>query len=58
MDFSFHAKVGIVSSPIKGYVDVTDKDVTVEADLGWLEKLFPTKQAQAALLGRVKGLLN
>jgi hypothetical protein len=58
MDFSFLAKVGIVSSPIKGFVDVTDKDVTVEADLGWLEKLFPAKQAQAALLGRVKGLLN
>ena len=26
MDFSFDAKVGIVSAPIKGFVDVTDKD--------------------------------
>jgi hypothetical protein len=58
MDFSFDAKVGIVSAPIKGFVDVTDKDVTVDADLGWLERLFPAKQAQAALEGRVKGLLT
>ena len=58
MDFSFDAKVGIVSAPIKGFVDVTDKDVTVDADLGWLERLIPVKQTQAALEGRVKGLLT
>jgi hypothetical protein len=57
MDFYFDAKMGFVSAPIKGFIDVTDKDVTVDADLGWLEKLFPAKQAQAALEGRVKGLL-
>ena len=27
------------------------------ADLGWLERLIPTKQTQAAIEGRVKGLL-
>lgn len=58
LDFSLQAKVGIVSTPIKGFVDVTDKDVTVDADLGWLERLFPAKQTQAALEGRVKGLLT
>ena len=58
MDFSFDAKVGIISTPIKGFVDVTDKDVTVDADLGWLEKLIPAKQTQAALEGRVKRLLT
>ena len=58
MDLSFQAKVGIVSTPIKGFVDVTDTDVTVEADLGWLERLFPAKQTQAALAGRIKGLLS
>jgi hypothetical protein len=58
MNFSFQANVGIVSTPIKGFVDVTDKDVTVEADLGWLERLFPAKQTKAALEGRVKGLLT
>lgn len=57
MDFSFEAKMGIASAPIRGFIDVTDKDVTVEADLGWLEKLFPAKQAQAALERGIKGLL-
>ena len=58
MDFSFDAKVGIVSTPIKGFIDVTDKDVTVDADLGWLERLFPAKQTQAALQQRISGLLT
>ena len=58
MDFSFNAKVGIVSTPIRGYVDVTDRDVTVEADLGWLERLIAGKQTQAAFESRVKGLLT
>jgi hypothetical protein len=58
MDFSFDAKMGIVSTPIKGFVEVTDKDVTVDADLGWLERLIPAKQTQAAIEGRVKGLLT
>jgi hypothetical protein len=58
MDFSFNAKMGIVSTPIKGFIDVTDRDVTVDADLGWLERLFPANQTKAALEGRVKGLLT
>lgn len=58
MDFSFDAKVGIVSTPIKGFINVTDKDVTVDADLGWLERLLPAKQTQATIEGRIKGLLN
>ena len=58
MDLSFDAKVGIVSTPIKGFVDVTDKDVTVDADLGWLETLIPARQSQAAIEGRLKGLLT
>ena len=58
MDFAFNAKMGFMGSPIKGFVDVTDKDLTIDADLGWLEKLFPAKQAQAALEGRIKGLLR
>lgn len=58
MDFSFNAKVGIVSTPIRGFIDVTDKDVTVDADLGWLERLFPPRQTRAALEKGVKGLLT
>ncbi len=58
MDFSFGAKVGIVSTPIKGFILVTDRDVTVDVDLGWLEKLFPAKQTQAAIEQRMRGLLT
>ena len=58
MDFSFNANMGIVGAPIKGFVDVTDKDVTIDADLGWLERLFPAKQAHAALEQRIKALLS
>jgi len=58
MNFSFDAKMGLVRTPIRGFIEVTDKDVTVDADLGWLERLLSSKQSQAALEGRVKGLLT
>jgi putative polyhydroxyalkanoic acid system protein len=58
LDFSFDAKVGIISNTIKGFVAVTDKDVTIDADLGFLERLFPTKQAREVIETRVKGLLT
>ena len=58
MNFSFDAKFGLLSAPIKGYVEVTDRDLTIEADLGLLEKLFPTKQARANIESRVRGLLT
>jgi hypothetical protein len=58
LNFSFDAKAGIISTPIKGFVDVTDKDITIDADLGLLEKLFPAKQARNVIETRVKGLLK
>lgn len=58
LNFSFDAKAGLLSTPIKGIVEVTDKDITIDADLGLLEKLIPAKQAQAAVEGRVRGLLT
>ena len=58
MTFSFDAKAGILSTPIKGFVEITDKDVTVDADLGLLEKLLPIKQARQAIEGKVRGLLT
>ena len=58
LHFSFNAKAGILSTPIKGFVEVTDRDVTIDADLGLLEKLLPAKQTREALESRVKGLLQ
>jgi hypothetical protein len=58
LNFSFDAKLGIVSTPIKGFVEVTDKDLTIDADLGLLERLIPAKQTRTALEGRIRGLLK
>lgn len=58
LNFSFDAKMGLLSSPIKGFVAVTDKDITIDADLGLLEKLLPMKTATTAIESRVKGLLT
>lgn len=56
--FSFAAKMGILSTPITGFVEVTDRDVTIDADLGILERLLGTKQARTTLESRVRGLLK
>jgi hypothetical protein len=58
LNFSFSAKIGFLSAPIKGTVEVTDRDVTIDADLGLLEKLLPAAQARSAIEGRVRGLLR
>ena len=58
MIFAFDAKVGILSNPIKGFVEVTDRDLTIDADLGLIEKLFAGRQAQSAIESRIKGLLR
>ena len=58
LHFSLTAKMGLLSTPIKGYVEVTDKDITVDADLGILERMIPAKKAQEALAGHVRGLLK
>ena len=56
--FSFDAKVTLVSSPIKGTIDVTDREVTIDADFGLLGKLLPSSKTKASLETRIKGLLN
>ena len=58
LTFSFDAKAGFLSTPIKGTIEVTDKDITVDADLGLIGKLFPAKQVNAAIEGRIRGLLT
>src|SRR6266853_6614414 len=57
MTFMMTAKMGFMNAPIRGTVVVTDKDVTVDADLGFLDSLM-TPKAKAELETRVKGLLT
>ena len=56
--FALTAKWGLISTPIKGTVTVTDRDITVDADLGLLNRFVSDKAAAAVLGSRVKGLLK
>ena len=58
MTFSLTAKMGFFSSPIKGTVEVTDRDIIIDADLGMLERMIPQEKVQEILAGRVHGLLK
>jgi hypothetical protein len=55
--FSFNASMGLLSAPIKGTIAVTDHDLTIDADLGLLEKLLGGGMTKT-VEGRVKGLLT
>ena len=58
LSFSLTAKLGLLSTPIKGTVEVTDQDVTVDVDLGLLNRLVPEKTARDVIGNRIKGLLK
>jgi len=58
MTFALSAKMGIMSTPIKGTVEVTDRDIIVDADLGILGKFVNEKTAQQLLGSRIKGILK
>src|SRR6516162_2032962 len=58
LTFSLSAKMGFVSTPIKGTIEVRDRDITIDADLGLLERLIPASTAQASMTSRVRGLLG
>jgi hypothetical protein len=58
MHFSFTAKMGFFSAPMKGWAQVTEKDVTIECELpGILKKLMPEEKVKASIESRVRGLL-
>jgi len=50
--------MGLLSTPIKGTVEVTDDELTIDADLGMLSRFVPEEKAQKLLGGRVKALLK
>jgi hypothetical protein len=56
--FALTAKWGLISTPIKGTVTVTDHDITVDADLGFLNRFVSDKAAAAVISGRIKGFLK
>jgi hypothetical protein len=58
LNFALTAKMGMLSTPIKGTVEVTDHDLTVDADLGMLNNFISEKSAQDMIGTRIKGLLK
>lgn len=58
LTFALSAKLGFMNSPIKGTIDVTDRDVTIDADLGMFERFVSEEKAREVLSTRFKGLLN
>ena len=58
MTFSLTAKVGFLKSPVSGTVEVTDRDITLTADIGMLSKLISAEKIQTALESRLRGLLS
>jgi len=58
LTFSLIAKMGLISTPIKGTVEVTDRDLTIDVDLGMLERLIPAAKVRDVVSSRVRGLLK
>ena len=58
LSFSLTAKMGWIGTPIKGTVEVTNRDVTIDADLSLFEHLIPATKAREVIGDRVRGLLK
>lgn len=58
LTFSLIAKMGLISTPMKGTVEVTDRDLTIDVDLGMLERLIPAAKVRDVVSSRVRGLLK
>ena len=57
MKFSLIARMGFIKNTISGTVEVTERDVTIDADLGMLGKLIPVRDVQSNLETRFRRLL-
>jgi hypothetical protein len=58
MTFGLTAKLGFLQNPIQGTVEVTDRDITIDADLGMLEKLISRGKFKTAVEGNFTKLLR
>jgi aryl-alcohol dehydrogenase-like predicted oxidoreductase len=56
--FSLTAKTAFISTPIKGTIEVTDREVIIDVDLGMLERLIPATRVREVVSQRVRGLLE
>ncbi len=57
MTFGLTAKMGIIQNPIRGTVDVTDREITIDVDLGMLGRLISPGKFKTAVEGSFQKLL-
>ena len=50
--------MGVAKTPIKGTIEVTDRVITIDADLGWLERMIPATTARESIRERLHKLLT
>jgi hypothetical protein len=53
LNLSLTAMMGLLSTLIKGTVEVTDTEVIVDADLGFLNQFVPEKTAREVIANRI-----
>ena len=58
LTFAVNASMGFMSAPIKGTIEVTERDITIDVDLGILERMIPAKKAEELITTKVRGLLK
>jgi hypothetical protein len=58
LTFSLSAKMGLLITPIKGIIEVTDRDLTIDVDLGLIGRLIPATKAHESISSRIRGLLT
>ncbi len=59
MNFSFNAKAAFLTVPVKGWITVEEKQVTIELDLpSFLKNFLPEEKVKTAVESSVRGLLT
>ncbi len=56
LTFSLSAKAGLLSTPITGSIEVTERDLIIDVDLGLIGRLIPATKAREAISSRIRGL--
>ncbi len=59
LNFSFNARAAFMAIPVKGWILVEEKLITVEVDLPpFVNQLIPEEKVKRAVESRVRGLLT
>lgn len=58
MKFSLVAKIGFLKTPLQGSATVTERDVTLDIDIGALGRLIPEAAAKSRIERNIRRLLT